>query len=110
MNEQMMQQTDDRNYRLTWRGGKNRGMAEVRWTGQIHRYVGRVEKGSEESHVLLKTLDQPRCIRDHTDTCCLSLCCLTLVSFLVHPTVLDGDFRTRRLIFQVSFNASRFTQ
>lgn len=117
MNEQMMQQTDDQNYRLTWREGKNWGMAEVRRTGQIYRYVGRVEKGSGESDLLLKTglVALHTLITRTRAHGCAAMSATSvgavwhLVPFLVHQTVLDGDFRIRQLIFQVPFNASRFT-
>lgn len=68
MNEQMIEQTNDHNYRLMWtewkrlRDGGRVDSAEVRWTWQINRYMGRVEKGSEESHLLIKTLYYVLCM------------------------------------------------
>lgn len=119
MNEQMTQQTDDQNYRLRWREGKNWGMAEVRWTGQIHRYVGRVEKGSEESRLLLRTLDQSRCIlRSHVRTpvlpCRRPQSVLFDTCFLPRaPDCVGWWFQDQAIvleIFQVSFNTSRCPQ
>lgn len=44
------------------RDGRWVGPAEVRWTGQIYGCKGRVEKGSEENNLLIKTLDYSLCM------------------------------------------------